>query len=130
MLDEHDRLGASRAGRRRVAQWQRRAAAEALRRMSAAVEHLSGSDWALGIAARSRAQLAEGAAAETCYAEAIERLGRTPFRVELARAHLLYGQGFGAPAGGSTPAATSAPRTTASPPSEPRRSRSAPAESC
>jgi ATP/maltotriose-dependent transcriptional regulator MalT len=77
--------GAARSGNAELA-------AEALRRMSAAVEHLSGSDWALGIAARSRAQLAEGAAAETCYAEAIERLGRTPFRVELARAHLLYGE--------------------------------------
>ena len=77
--------GAARSGNAELA-------AEALRRMSAAVEHLSGSDWALGIAARSRAQLAEGAAAERCYAEAIERLGRTPFRVELARAHLLYGE--------------------------------------
>jgi hypothetical protein len=65
---------------------------EALRRLLAAVTHLSGSDWALGIAARSRALLAEGADAERWYAEATERLGRTPFRIELARAHLLYGE--------------------------------------
>jgi hypothetical protein len=57
---------------------------EALRRLLAAVTHLSGSEWALGIAARSRALLAEGADAERWYAEATERLGRTPFRIELA----------------------------------------------
>ena len=77
--------GAARSGNAELAD-------EALRRLSAAVTHLSGSDWALGIAARSRALLAEGADAERWYAEAIERLGRTPFRIELARAHLLYGE--------------------------------------
>jgi DNA-binding CsgD family transcriptional regulator len=34
----------------------------------------------------------EGDGAERWYAEALERLGRTPFRTELARAHLLYGE--------------------------------------
>jgi DNA-binding CsgD family transcriptional regulator len=49
-------------------------------------------DFALGIEARCRALVSEGAAADGCYREAIERLGRTRLRPELARAHLLYGE--------------------------------------
>jgi DNA-binding CsgD family transcriptional regulator len=49
-------------------------------------------DWALGIAARSRALMSEGSRAETAFREAIEHLGRTRVRAELARAHLLYGE--------------------------------------
>jgi DNA-binding CsgD family transcriptional regulator len=49
-------------------------------------------DWALGIEARIRALLGEGDAAESCYQESIERLGRTRIRAELARGHLLYGE--------------------------------------
>ena len=52
----------------------------------------TGSDWALGILARARAQLSEGEAAESWYREAVDRLGRTLLRPEFARAHLLYGE--------------------------------------
>jgi DNA-binding CsgD family transcriptional regulator len=49
-------------------------------------------DWSLGIEARVRALLSEGDVAEGLYRESIARLGRTRVRVELARAHLLYGE--------------------------------------
>jgi DNA-binding CsgD family transcriptional regulator len=52
----------------------------------------AGTEFALGIEARSRALLTDGAAADDLYREAIERLGRTQLRPELARAHLLYGE--------------------------------------
>ena len=52
----------------------------------------AGSEWALGIQARSRALLSDGAAADALYREAIERLGRTRVRTEVARAHLVYGE--------------------------------------
>jgi DNA-binding CsgD family transcriptional regulator len=42
--------------------------------------------------ARIRAFLSEGADAEQLYRDSIERLGRTRLRIELARAHLLYGE--------------------------------------
>ena len=51
-----------------------------------------GTDFGLGIAARSRALLSEGRAAQDLYREAIDRLGRTRLRPELARARLLYGE--------------------------------------
>jgi DNA-binding CsgD family transcriptional regulator len=46
----------------------------------------------LGAEARSRALVSDGAAAENLYREAIDRLGRTRLRMELGRAHLVYGE--------------------------------------
>jgi len=66
-------------------------AADALHRLTE-MAHASGTDWALGLEARSRALLSDGAAAESAYREAVDRLGRTRIRGELARAHLVYGE--------------------------------------
>jgi DNA-binding CsgD family transcriptional regulator len=52
----------------------------------------AGTDWALGVLARSKAVVSEGDVADALYREAIERLERTRIRVELARARLLYGE--------------------------------------
>jgi DNA-binding CsgD family transcriptional regulator len=49
-------------------------------------------DWILGVEARARALVAAPADADELYRYAIERLGRTRLRTELARAHLLYGE--------------------------------------
>jgi DNA-binding CsgD family transcriptional regulator len=65
-----------------------RAALQRLAEAAGAAE----TDWGLGLAARSRALLSDGESAERLYREAIERLGRTRLRPELARAHLLYGE--------------------------------------
>jgi DNA-binding CsgD family transcriptional regulator len=66
-------------------------AAGALERL-AETTRAGGTDFGLGLEARGRALLSEGAAAEAGYREAIGRLGRTRVRTELARAHLLYGE--------------------------------------
>jgi DNA-binding CsgD family transcriptional regulator len=66
-------------------------ATDALRRLGQRTR-ASGTDWALGIEARSRALVSEGEVAECLYQEAIERLARTRIRVELARTHLHYGE--------------------------------------
>jgi DNA-binding CsgD family transcriptional regulator/tetratricopeptide (TPR) repeat protein len=52
----------------------------------------AGTDYALGIEARTRALLSDGGTAEQLYREAIDRLTRTQRRPDLARAHLLYGE--------------------------------------
>jgi DNA-binding CsgD family transcriptional regulator len=65
---------------------------------SAALDRLSdrtrasGTDWALGIEAGSRALVSDGRSAEPLYREAIERLARSRGVVHLARARLLYGE--------------------------------------
>jgi DNA-binding CsgD family transcriptional regulator len=66
-------------------------AAGALQRLSG-IAAACGTDWALGAEARSRALVSDGEDAETLYREAIDRLGRTRLRVDLARAHLVYGE--------------------------------------
>jgi DNA-binding CsgD family transcriptional regulator/tetratricopeptide (TPR) repeat protein len=66
-------------------------AADAVRRLSETAR-ATGTDWALGAEACSRALLSENEAAEGLYREAIERLARTHIRLGLARAHLLYGE--------------------------------------
>ena len=66
-------------------------AVDALERLSERTR-LSGTDWALGVEARSRALLSNGRTAEDLYLEAIERLGRCRIKVHLARTHLLYGE--------------------------------------
>ena len=78
--------------------WRPRCAAVKRDVANAALERLAertraaGTELALGIEARSRALLSEGALAEQLYREAIDRLGRTRAALELARAHLLYGE--------------------------------------
>ncbi len=49
-------------------------------------------DWSLGIEARVRALISEGAAADGHYRESIARLSRTRVHGERARSHLLYGE--------------------------------------
>src|SRR5258708_18237542 len=66
-------------------------ASGALQRLSATAA-ASGTAWALGIEARSRAVVSDGEDAEASYREAIDRLGRTRLRWALARDHLLYRQ--------------------------------------
>ncbi|HEY1515139.1 MAG TPA: LuxR C-terminal-related transcriptional regulator, partial [Solirubrobacteraceae bacterium] len=75
---------AARAGQRDIAE-------RALERLTLATRP-SGTDWALGVEARSRALLSDGDAADRLYQQAIERLRRTRVRVQLARTHLLYGE--------------------------------------
>ena len=56
------------------------------------IAEANGTDWSLGVRAARAAMLAEDAAAEDLYREAIERLSRTRIRIAVARAHLLYGE--------------------------------------
>ena len=66
-------------------------ASDALERLAETTQ-VSGTGFGLGIEARSRALMAEDGPADGLYLEAIDRLGRTQLRPELARAHLLYGE--------------------------------------
>jgi DNA-binding CsgD family transcriptional regulator len=66
-------------------------ATEAYRRL-ADMALATGSDWALGLEARSKALLTDGEGAEESFEKSVEHLGRTRMRAELARAHLLFGE--------------------------------------
>jgi DNA-binding CsgD family transcriptional regulator len=66
-------------------------AATALERLSERTR-ASGTDWALGIEARSRALLTDGPSAEPLYEEAVERLAHGRLAPHLARAQLVYGE--------------------------------------
>ena len=66
-------------------------ASEALEGL-AEIAAASGTDWVLGVDARSRALFSQGDLAERLYREAIERFARTRVRVSLARGHLVYGE--------------------------------------
>src|SRR5690606_7723311 len=67
-------------------------------RAAAALEQLSsrarssGTQWALGLEARSRALTSTGPDAEEHFREAIQRLGRCRAVGYLARTHLVYGE--------------------------------------
>ncbi|MET8957132.1 AAA family ATPase [Streptomyces sp. NPDC004533] len=67
------------------------AAAAALQRLQERTR-ASGTEWALGTEACSRALLTDGQDADALYREAIERLQRTRVALPLARAHLVYGE--------------------------------------
>jgi DNA-binding CsgD family transcriptional regulator len=67
------------------------AAHEALDELSERTQ-ASGSPWALGMEAGSRALVTDRWVAEHLYREAIERLGDCRIATALARAHLLYGE--------------------------------------
>ena len=66
-------------------------AREALERLAETTQPCD-TNAALGIEARSRALLSDGAAADELYCTAIDRFSRTRLRPELSRAHLLYGE--------------------------------------
>jgi DNA-binding CsgD family transcriptional regulator len=66
-------------------------AADAVRRLSERTRP-SGTDWALGIDARSQALLSDDERADELYREAIERLGRGGPAAFVARTHLVYGE--------------------------------------
>ncbi|HEV2252562.1 MAG TPA: helix-turn-helix transcriptional regulator, partial [Streptosporangiaceae bacterium] len=66
-------------------------AAGAVQRLSG-IARACGTDWALGVEARSRALVSDGENAESLYREAIDRLGRAGLRWDLARARLVYGE--------------------------------------
>ena len=52
----------------------------------------SDTPWALGLLARCRALVADGSSAGALYEEALDHLGKTSWRTEVARTHLLYGE--------------------------------------
>ena len=107
----------------------RERAAGPLRRLQE-ISRAAGTDWALGVEARSRALLSEGAAAERIYREAIERLGRTRCVWSSPGRICSTASGCGARAGVSTPASSCARPTTCSSRSAWKGSPSEPALNC
>ena len=93
---EHDELAHSSVGLPELVEAAVRAGQ--LERAAAAADRLttrasaSGTQWGLGLAARSRALISTGSEAESDYQEAIERLGRSRMKPHLARAHLVFGE--------------------------------------
>jgi DNA-binding CsgD family transcriptional regulator len=67
------------------------AAGDALERL-AEMARACATDWILGVEARARALVADQGTADELYRRAIEHLGRTRVRTELARTRLLYGE--------------------------------------
>ena len=100
------------------------AADDALRRL-AEMARACGTDWILGVEARARALVADGTDADELYCSAIARLGRTRFRAELARTHLVYGEWLRRKGRRREPASSFAPATRCSCRSAWRRSPSA-----
>jgi DNA-binding CsgD family transcriptional regulator len=95
-LFEHDELAHSSVALPELVEAAVRAgqperAAAALERLTSRA-NASGTQWALGMAARSRALTTTGPGAEDHYREAIERLGSCRMATHLARAHLVYGE--------------------------------------
>ena len=101
---EAARLGAAYSPDMHVSNWalselveaaarcgQPEAATDALGRL-AEMARACGTNWVLGVEARARALVADPSDADELYRQAIEGLGRTRLRTELARAHLLYGE--------------------------------------
>jgi tetratricopeptide (TPR) repeat protein len=102
------------------------AAAAALSRFA---EHARacGTDWALGVEARSRALVGRGDAAEHGYRQAIERLAAHRSSWTSPAPSCSTASGCAASSGGATPETSFAPPASASTPSGRRHSRSGPA---
>ncbi len=96
-------------------------ASDALQRLSETTR-ASGTDWALGTEARSRALLSEGETAENCYREAIERLGRTACARPWPAPTSCTANGCAARTGAGTPAPSCGPPMACSPRWASRRS--------
>jgi DNA-binding CsgD family transcriptional regulator len=79
LIEAAARSGTDSAAERALAQLTERAEA-------------AGTQWSLGILARSRALVGEGNAAEGLYRESVERLAQTPIQPQLARSHLVFGE--------------------------------------
>jgi DNA-binding CsgD family transcriptional regulator len=79
LIEAAARSGDSQAGARALAVLAERTSA-------------SGTDWALGMQARSRALLSDGPAADDLYREAVHRLRHSRVIIHLARAQLVHGE--------------------------------------